>query len=292
MKRRRVLFIHLSQFRVFIRKFVIAALFVSALAFMMLSKADTVVLNKTTDAVSAVLNPLVKVMQFPAQVLYAGYEKVRDISRVYQENKLLKQENLQLVLLKNQVRTLEAENKLLADMLHYTPPADASFVTAKVVAEEGDGFSHSLIAFVGETAKVHQGQVVLGDESVVGRIDNVDGSYVRVILFTDINSKIPVIVERSRARGILSGDNTTTPKLLFTSLGSDIKTGDMLVTSGVAGVFPAGLPVGVVSRISKDGIEVETTTDIERLEYIKIVDYGIYDHVLKMTAEDKRERHE
>ena len=118
---------------------------------------------------------------------------------------------------------------------------------------------------------------------MVGRVESVSGSYVRVLLFTDINSKVPVILERNRIRGILSGDNTTVPKLMFTAAGADIKEGDMVVTSGVAGVFPTGLPIGVVSKITKGAIAVETISDIERLEYIKIVDYGVYDGMLKLN---------
>lgn len=283
MKRRRVLFIRLSQFRVFVRKLLVAALFVSALMFMMLSKADTLILNKITNSVSQAFSPVIQVMQFPAEVVYAVYDKVRDITLVYSENKRLKAENLDLLMLKNQVRTLKAENKLLGQMLNYTPPPEASFVTAKIVAEEGDGFSHSLIAYTDNAKQVRKGQVVLGAESVVGRVESVSGSYVRVLLFTDINSKVPVILERNRIRGILSGDNTTVPKLMFTAAGADIKEGDMVVTSGVAGVFPTGLPIGVVSKITKGAIAVETISDIERLEYIKIVDYGVYDGMLKLN---------
>lgn len=283
MKRRRVLFIRLSQFRIFIRKLLVAALFVSALAFMMLSKADTLILNKISNSLSRGLSPVIQVMQFPAEVVYAIYDKIRDISLVYSENKRLKAENTELLMLKNQVRTLKAENKLLGQMLNYAPPPEATYVTAKIVAEEGDGFSHSLIAYSENASQVRKGQVVLGAQSVVGRVESVSGSYIRVLLFTDINSKVPVILERNRIRGILSGDNTTVPKLLFTATGADIKEGDVVVTSGVAGVFPTGLPIGVISKITKDAIAVETISDIERLEYVKIVDYGVYDGMLKLN---------
>mgnify|MGYP002765737383 CR=1 FL=1 len=285
MKRRRVLFIRLSQFRIFVRKLLVAALFVSALVFMMLSKADTLILNKISNSLARAFSPVIQVMQLPAEAVYAIYDKIRDISLVYSENKQLKAENTELLMLKNQVRTLKAENKLLGQMLNYAPPPEATYITAKIVAEEGDGFSHSLIAYSENTSQVRKGQVVLGAQSVVGRVESVSGSYIRVLLFTDINSKVPVISERNRIRGILSGDNTTVPKLLFTATGADIKEGDMIVTSGVAGVFPTGLPIGVVSKITKDAIAVETISDIERLEYVKIVDYGVYDGMLKLNQD-------
>ena len=282
MKRRRISFIKLSQIKIFARKVLVALVFVSALAFMMLSKADTIVLNKTTGFISSVFSPIITVLQFPGKLIYAGYEKIYDIVTVYSQNNKLKEENLKLLILQNKIMVLQAENKLLGEMLNYTSLPKSSFITAKVVAEEGDGFSHSMIVYIGNASNVYEKQVVLGYESVVGRVENVNGKFAQIILITDINSKIPVITERSRERAILSGDNTLRPKLLYTRLNADIKKGDRIVTSGVSGVFPVGLPVGVVSDISEDGIEVMPIADIEKLEYVKIVDYGIYQDIMNM----------
>ena len=94
-------------------------------------------------------------------------------------------------------------------------------------------------------------------------------------MVTDINSKIPVVVERTRARGILSGDNTEMPSLIFTRSTADIQEGDVIVTSGVGGMFPAGLPIGFVSLLQNNDIKVETLADISRIEYVRIVDYGL-----------------
>ena len=165
---------------------------------MMLSKADTLVLDKTSGTISAVLSPIIKLMQLPGQLIYGGYEQVIDIANVYKENKLLKLENSELLMLKNKVRTLQAENKILGDMLNYEQLPEAKFITAKVVAEEGDGFSHSLIVYIGDNKTIYKDQVAIGNGSVVGRVESVMDKYARVILITDIGSKIPVIVERSR----------------------------------------------------------------------------------------------
>jgi rod shape-determining protein MreC len=280
-------FFKLSQFKIFIRKVLIALVFISALAFMMLSKADTLVLDKTSGTISAVLSPIIKLMQLPGQLIYGGYEQVIDIANVYKENKLLKLENSELLMLKNKVRTLQAENKILADMLDYEQLPEAKFITAKVVAEEGDGFSHSLIVYIGDNKTIYKDQVAIGNGSVVGRVESVMDKYARVILITDIGSKIPVIVERSRERAILSGDNTRFPKLLYMNRNADVKIGDRIVTSGVAGVFPVGLPIGIVTKITKDDIQISTISSIERLEFLKIVDYGIYQDVVNLSKENK-----
>ena len=122
---------------------------------------------------------------------------------------------------------------------------------------------------------VRKGQVVLSNRGVVGRIEQVGKLYSKIILITDINSKIPVMVERTRVRGILTGDNTPTPKMVFIPLEAELTVGDRIVTSGVAGTFPAGLPVGKISSIEKNNVKIKTFTNLERLEYVKIVDYGL-----------------
>ena len=147
-------------------------------------------------------------------------------------------------------------------------------MSAKIIAESGDSFTHTLLVYIGNEA-VKKGQIVLGDESVIGRIDKVSGHYAKVILVTDINSKIPVVVERTRVRGILSGNNTALPQLMFMRSTSDIQEGDVIVTSGVGGMFPSGLPIGFVNSIKSGVIDVETMADISRVEYVRIVDYGL-----------------
>ena len=76
-------------------------------------------------------------------------------------------------------------------------------------------------------------------------------------MITDINSKIPVLIENTRVRGILSGNNTPSPGLVFIPLDAKVKVGDRIVTFGVAGVFPAGLPVGKVVSVGKHEIVVK-----------------------------------
>ena len=193
---------------------------------------------------------------------------------IKKDNKLLKEENRKLRTLKDKYDALLVENKLLSDLLNYVPLPETAFVSARVVAEENDAFAHSLVAYVGDN-NVVKGDVVLSDLGVVGRVDRVANRYAKIILITDINSNVPVIVEGTRMRGILSGDNTNMPKLMFVPLDAEINVGDKIVTSGVSGVFPAGLPVGHVVGVSKYEIKVKPMAAMEKLEYVKIVKYGL-----------------
>lgn len=289
MKRRRSLFLHLSHIRLLAKKFALVILFLIAFVLMLINKTDTVIIDKTSSVATDMVSPLIDVLVIPAKMVAKGYDYFKDLKQIHQDNIRLKEENRRLNMVYDRFRALEVENKLLSKLLNYVTPPRSDFITARVIAEEGDAFSHSMIAYTGDE-NVKKGQIALSDRGVVGRVDKVGKRYVKIILITDINSKIPVMVEKSRIRGILSGDNSTLPKLIFTPLDADINVGDRIVTSGVAGVFPAGLPIGKVVKVSKGEIAVKPFSSLEQLEYIKLVNYGlegILDGAQEEPQEDK-----
>lgn len=254
---------------------------------MLINKTDTILIEKTSSVVTDVLSPVIDVFVVPAKAVAGVYDYFKELKQIRTDNKKLRDENRYLMGILDRAKALEIENNLLANMLNYTPPPEAKYVTARVIAEEGDAFSHSLIAYTGHINKVKKGQVALSDKGVVGRIDKVGEMYSKIILITDINSKIPVMVERTRVRGILSGDNTSVPKMIFIPLSAKLTVGDRIITSGVAGVFPPGLPVGKISSIEKNSVKIETFGNLDRLEYVKIIDYGLDDGTIVETAAEE-----
>lgn len=289
MKRRRSLFIHLSHIRLLAQKFALVILFLSAFVLMLVNKTDTVIIEKTSSIATDLVSPAIDVLVIPAKGIGKVYDYFKDLQQIHQDNLRLKEENKTLSNLYDRARALEIENKLLSNLLNYVTPPAADYITARVIAEEGDAFSHSVIAYVGGK-NVKKGQVALSDKGVVGRVDQVGDMYAKIILMTDINSKIPVMVEKTRVRGILSGDNTTTPKMIFIPLESELNIGDRIVTSGVAGVFPAGLPVGKVVSINKNEIRIKPFGDLEQLEYVKLVNYGLEGIIGETTSEGQGEK--
>ncbi len=288
MKRRRVLFMQLSQIRQLLKKFALVILFLIAFVMMLLNKTDTALIDKTSSVATDVVTPVVDVLILPARLLANAYDYLKDLSLAHKENQFLKAENRRLRLVSERARSLEIENRLLAKLLNYARPDEENLVTARVVAEEGDAFSHSLIAYTGKDSTAQKGQIVLTEKGVVGRLDKVGQLYSKILMITDINSRIPVMIENTRVRGILAGDNELNPKLVFTPLSANIQEGDRVVTSGVAGVFPAGLPVGVVSHVSKREIRVLPFADLNKVEYVKIVSFPLESQeVLSETVVDE-----
>ncbi len=275
MKRRRSLFIHLSYIRILAKKFAIVILFITAFALMLLNKTESVILEKTSSLATDLVSPVVDLLVVPARAVAGVYDYFGEIKEVYKDNQELREENKKLLNLYDKMKVLEVENKLLSNLLNYVTPPEANYVTARIIAEEGDAFSHSVIAYTGNSDKVKKGQVVLSDRGVVGRVDKVGNMYSKILLITDINSRIPVMVEKNRVRGILAGDNTSVPQMVFIPLDAELNVGDRIITSGVAGVFPSGLPIGTIAAIEKNKVSIRPYSNLNSLEYVRIVDYGL-----------------
>ena len=109
---------------------------------------------------------------------------------------------------------------------------------------------------------------------LAGRAAAVGLRSARVLLITDINSRVPVVVEASRHRAILTGDNSGLPRLAFLPANAAVRSGDMVVTSGHGGVFPPGLPVGRISRSDDGVVRVQPFVKFERLEFVRVVDFS------------------
>jgi len=276
-KRERENFLHFSQLRGIIKKFAIVLAFMVAFVFMLLNKSENVLVEKTSGIADEIVSSAVNVLVMPASVLVEGYEYLRSLHKIDLENQALRDENRRLTIANAKNRALEIENKLLSRLLNYTPPPEASYVTAKVVAEEGGAFAHAVTVYINGNRNVRKGQVVLGDKGVVGRVEKAGFDYAKIFLVNDINSKIPVMTETSRIRGVLAGENDLLPKMVFIPLEAGIKVGDRIVTSGIGGVFPAGLPVGKVISVDRDGVRVKPYDNLSSLEYVQIIDYKLPD---------------
>ena len=109
----------------------------------------------------------------------------------------------------------------------------------------------------------------------VGRVTEVGDRAARILLLTDLNSRVPVAFDGSRERAVLAGDNSDRPRLLYLPEQSAVKIGERIVSSGNGGIFPPGLPIGIVSAIEDGIVRVEPYAELSRLDYLRIVNYGL-----------------
>ncbi len=251
------------------------ALVLGAIAAMMLGKIDAVMMERvrvlTTDAVAPILDAISRPVESANRLIL----EAKDLYAIRSVNAKLTQENARLLHWQTVARKLEAENTSLRNLLNFVQDKNASFITARVIADTGGAFANSILLNAGERNGVRKGQAAVTGAGLVGRITGIGKRSSRVLLITDLNSRIPVVVQPSGVRAILAGDNSEHPKLIHLQPGAVVGQGDRVVTSGHGGAFPTGLPVGRVSTVGDSGILVRPFTDRTRLGYVRLLDYGL-----------------
>jgi rod shape-determining protein MreC len=193
------------------------------------------------------------------------------------ENEKLRKRIQQLEIERNQLLEAEATNQRLQQLLEFRSRLPSGSVTASVIADSASSWFKSCLLDKGSADGVRKGMAVVTPLGVVGQVVGVTGRTAKVLLLTDANSGVDVLVQRTRARGIVSGslDNGTTLKYVKRS--EDIQEGDRLVTSGLDGIFPKGIIVGTVIKVRKQTlglfqyIEIMPAVSLTRTEEVLIV---------------------
>lgn len=261
--------------RQYLQRFAYVGLVVAAFGLMMLGKAETVIVEEVRARINDAFAPILEAIAEPAETVRSYLDEGRKLLDLHQENLRLSEENKRLLKWQTVARKVEAENVVLRDLLNFQTGPEASYIAARVISDDGGTFSESLLIYAGKREGVNNGQAVTTGEGLVGRIAGVAYRSARVLLITDLNSRIPVMIESSRARGILAGRNEEKPILTKLPPGTIVSPGDRIVTSGHGGAFPQGIPVGRITAVNDALVEITPFVDSQRLEIVRIVDYGL-----------------
>jgi rod shape-determining protein MreC len=260
--------------RLWAQRFTFLLLLAMAAGLMLLGKADTVIVERIrvemTDAVAPVLDALSR----PIGVVNDLIEHGRNVYGLALENRTLREENARLMQWQAAARQLEAENAVLRNLTGFVPEAAATEVSARVIGASGGAYVRSVLIAAGARHGVRKGQAAVAGAGLAGRVTEVGDRSARVLLITDLNSRIPVVVESSRDQAILAGDNSDRPRLDYLRANARVSPGDRVVTSGIGGIFPPGIPVGVVVG-ADGGLRVQPPIDWDRLEFLRLVDFGL-----------------
>jgi rod shape-determining protein MreC len=242
---------------------------------MLLGKADNFIVDQSRIIITEAATPVMRILSVPASKFIKIFDNIKEIASLREENSRLKKENEILKKWQFAARELKSENQQLSNLLNYNPPDEVKYKTARIIAEKGGAFDHSFVAYLGDNNRVKKGEAVINGDGLVGRIDLVGMKAAKILPITDINSKVPVVVEKTRVRAIVAGNNTSVLNLTSLARKEVVNEGDVLVTSGIAGAFPKGTPAGDVSDESDPGVQGKAFADLNRLEYIRIVDYDL-----------------
>ncbi|MCP1334995.1 rod shape-determining protein MreC [Futiania mangrovi] len=222
-------------------------------------------------AVDDALAPVLGLAREPVAAAGRAVETVAQYLRVYEENARLREENTRLLAWQSVALRLEQENAALRALGRYDAMETATFASARVVADAGGPFARTLLLDQGSEAGIARGDAVVAAAGLIGRVVQVGRTSARVLLLTDLNSHVPVMVEQTRDRGMLTGRNAPLPRLDFLTGDTPPARGARLLTSGDGGVFPPNLPVGTVKSIDRSGAQVSLFADLERLDYVRVM---------------------
>lgn len=248
----------------------IALLLVASLVWISNSKSEKE-RNVLDRGVVWVSTPLVRVITWSTNGVrdlwnrYVGFVGLRE----EYDGALLDKQALEAEV--NRLKEAEAENERLYKLLALSRDLGGQDVVAKVVGVDDVAFAQTLLISKGYKHGIRQNMPVVTTAGVVGRVTKARGGSAEVMLMTDPNSAIPVRVQRTRAQGILEGTGKEYCRIKYISRNADVKVGDHVITAGLAGVFPAGVPVGVVTEVANrddavtQDVRVVPAVDFRRL---------------------------
>lgn len=238
------------------------------------SRADLSKAERLRTVVADAFVPLLDALSRPAATVHDAIDELHELAAIKAENMRLRDENVRLQHWQQVARELDTENRGLKDLLKFIAPGEPRTVAARVVSDSSTAYVRSVLVNAGSNDGVRKGQAVVDGNGLVGRVTEVGQRAARVLLVTDINSRIPILLEATRHTSILSGDNSDRPKLRFLPVEAEVAPGDRIVTSGHGGVFPAGIAVGVVAAVGAGEVRVQPLVNFDRLEFVRILDYG------------------
>jgi rod shape-determining protein MreC len=220
-------------------------------------------------------------VNMPVQAAADYVRAATGLMSLEQENARLREENAKLHEWYERALVMRAENDSLQKMLNIALPPQQKYVTARVLADPGNAYVRSLLVLAGRDNEVDKGQAVLAGDGLAGRIVESGAKASRILLLTDINSRVPVLVEGSGYHAILAGNNTDTPVLDHLPLDSTMTEGARIITSGRGGFFPYGLPVGRTVKMENGEWGVEPFSEPDMMTFVRMVSIDVDPNVLE-----------
>lgn len=210
---------------------------------------------------------------FAAPVRWAGYasDTVGGYFFAVSENRRLKRELADMRPWRDQAIALKNVNARYEAMLGIRPEPPVAMATARSISESRGPFVKARLLDAGSSKGVKVGNPVINADGLVGRIVGVSPGVSRMLLLTDVASRTPVLIDRSDARAILTGDGSGNPRLEFVRGVGSVQAGDRILTSGDGGGFPRGVPIGVAAKGIDGSWRVKLFSDRGAIDYVRVM---------------------
>lgn len=193
------------------------------------------------------------------------------------ENIELRKQVGKIIEIKNQYEELELENTRLKKFVNFTSRVPDIFVAAQIIARDPSPWFKTIMIDKGARDGLAKGSPVLVSEGIVGQIIKVAKNYSRVLLITDRNSAVDALVQNSRVRGIVKGNSEDNCSFVYALRKDEVKQGETIISSGLDQVFPKGLKIGRILKVTKvhsqlfQDIIIETSVDFDKIEEVLVL---------------------
>ncbi len=255
------------------QKFSLSALIILTLSILILGRYDFKVINYAKLSLKEIAYRSTFIFSTPENVIKNGFIATKNHFFVYEENKILKQKVKDLEIKKYNTQYIQTENERLKETLNELK-FSSDEILAKVIVDKQSPFLKSIIVNKGSKHGVILGMGVIDQEYLVGKVVEVNFTTSRVLLLSDLNSKIPVDILPNNIQSILSGTGGDIGKIQYIKEEALIESESVVYTSGAGGIFKPGVPIGrtVKNKLNSE-IKVEFYSEFSQLRFVKLRSY-------------------
>lgn len=235
-----------------------------------------------------VLGPMAHGVAAIPEEFAGAREGVKLRGTLLEENRQLRREAADLRLRLLRLTDVEGELLRLGNAVRYPTPPAGRIRAVDIVYADHTSWLRTLILYTGEVEARHN-QPVLSPDGLVGRVVHVAGPYAKVQLITDRAAGVGGMILRTRRQGVVRGGLGTGLELDYVPLQADVRPGDRVLTAGIDGVYPRGIPIGTVASVEPGGqlfhrINVAPAVDFGTLDQVYLLDYQAVPQTLKETS--------
>ena len=253
------------------QRFSLVVLLIISVAFIILGKINFAPINYLKVGINEIVYRASFVISIPEKYIGYSFRAIEEHLNIYKNYNLIEKELKKLKNKKYETDFLQSENKRLKKILEDITYSYDS-VVARVLIDKQSPFLKSIIINKGSKDDLIKGMAVLSDNYLIGKIVEINYTTSRVLLLSDLNSRIPVSIEPGSIQSILFGDGKNSGNVQYTKDNTPIKTGSIIYTSGTGGLLKPGIPIGKIYNNEKKNI-VDFFIDFTQLRYVKVYFY-------------------
>ena len=251
------------------QRFSLFALSILSIFLLFIETIEIKPLNKTRSILKDLIYRGAIVAQYPVKVFSSSFGFLNNHFDLYNNYNNLKKENNELKQIISKTEFLKLENSQLRKLIDDQVESQTNLVSARVMIDKQSPYLNSFVINSGSNKNIKNGMAVLEGKNFIGRIVDVNYFSSRVLLITDLNSKISIISEPSGNHAILSGRGSSNPSLDYLPENNKIKNGDKIYTSGKEGIFQPGIVIGE-ANINKKNVEVLLYSELSQITFVNI----------------------